>query len=171
MSLRVSLSSLLVATVLLMIVITRHGQLAAGEDGDGPAVGSQAPELKLVQLSGRAQMLSQMHGTPIRLAFFCGCNRCRAAATGIAELQRAGKLGQFVSVVSLDDAAAAEFVKETGISGTTVSDPGEVGETAYQSSFCPRLWVIDRNGRIQYRSPTALEGNELDEALHAIENL
>ncbi len=128
-------------------------------------VGQSAPNFALPDLNGRTQTLSAQQGRTTALIFFCGCGRCHTAAKEIANQQRHGKLRSIVTVLALDRVRACEFQRETGLAGTILCDPSDATAENYQSTFCPRLWVVSASGQIQYRSAYALEGSDLTDAL------
>lgn len=128
-------------------------------------LGQAAPNFALPDLKGKVQALSMQRGKTTALIFFCGCSRCHTAARRIADQQRHGSLRSLVTVLALDSVAAHKFQRETGLAGMILCDPSDATAEMYQSSFCPRLWVVSPSGRIQYRSAYALEGSDLTDAL------
>jgi hypothetical protein len=133
----------------------------------GPQLAAIAPDFALPDLAGQSRSLStycRTHGGA-RLVFFCGCDRCRSAATRIGQLQRLNEVGPFLCVFALDRAGAADFVKQTNIRGTFLLDPSDTIADRYSSLFCPRLWVLRSNQLVAYKSDIALEGDKLEDAL------
>jgi peroxiredoxin len=130
-----------------------------------PAVGDVAPGFSLPDITGRSVSLASFRGRSIVLAFFCGCDRCHAAALKIASRQRAGDFGNFVAVVAMDQQEAIAFQSATKVRGTILVDPDENIAVKYGSEFCPRLWGIRSDGRIAFRSKRALEDGDLADAL------
>lgn len=134
----------------------------------GPAVGSLSPDFTLKDLHGQPHRLSEYRGKRVTLAFFCGCDRCHAAAKKIAALERAGSMGPIVSVIALDTDGGKEFMHSTGIRGAVLTDPNETVAQKYVSEFCPRLWQVGPDGKIAYASGIALENGELDSSLRTL---
>ena len=134
-----------------------------------PAVGSRAPDFMLTDVTGHDFKLSAQVGKPVTLVFFCGCVRCQYAARRISDLQRQNKFPVIISVIALPPGAAQIFVRQSGLKSLVLSDPSEMVESQYASAFCPRLWGISPAGYISYRSEIALQGNDLDKALRALE--
>lgn len=129
------------------------------------SLGQSAPNFALPDLNGQTQTFSAQQGRTTALIFFCGCGRCHTAAKEIANQQRHGKLRSIVTVLALDRVRAREFQRKTGLVGTILCDPSDATAENYQSTFCPRLWVVSASGQIQYRSAYALEGSDLSDAL------
>lgn len=151
------------------LIMSAEQPAYGNEDGNGPLVGSQAPDFTLPDIQGRSFTLSSRRGHPVTVAFFCGCDRCYRAAQRIGVLQRQGQLVGLVAVVALPPDMARQMVRQTGLLGVVLSDPNDTIATRYASGFCPRLWSISPAGRVAYRSPSALEGGNLTSALTAIQ--
>lgn len=151
----------------------RRLSLASGKSAsvfsEGPRVGQHAPDFSLTDLDGRVQTLAAQRGHRTVLAFFCGCDRCHAAAKQIGIMQRQGKMRSFVSVVALDRKAARQFQTENRLQGMILSDPNDTTAERYDSDLCPRLWRISAEGVIRYRSEAGLEGTRLAAALTTAE--
>lgn len=132
------------------------------------AIGHPAPDFMLPDLNGNRFTLSKHRGHPIILGFFCGCNRCQAAAVKIATEQRAGKLRNFVAVVSMDPAYASAWKQQTGLKGTMVVDPSDAVAAHWGSEFCPRLWCVSGSGTVRYCSQPGLSGSNLQTTVQLI---
>ena len=156
-------------------VVVAHGLADSnpvnGELDGGPIVGEMAPDFTLPDLSGRMVSLSSFRGKPVVLGFFCGCYRCREAATKIGKLQRQGNLSNLVAVVGLDVDGARDFQRSTCLQGEVLIDPSDSVSERYASDFCPRFWLTTRSGTIEYRSGTGLQAGELDDALANLTHL
>jgi len=137
----------------------------------GPKIGEKAPDFTLPHLNGGAVALSSFRGKPVVLGFFCGCDRCHAAALKISAIQKQGKLKNFVAVVAMDTEGAKEFQRSTGLHGTILIDPSDKTAEQWASAFCPRLWELSANGSITYRSTYALEGTGLSSALEILSQI
>jgi len=127
----------------------------------GPNAGDEAPNFSLPDLNGRMHSPSDFRGRPVVVGFFCGCDRCHAAALKIAALQRRAELKNFVAVVGMDANGASAFQRSTGLRGQILIDLSDTAADRYDSEFCPRLWRIDASGKIAYRTRGALAGAEL----------
>jgi hypothetical protein len=138
-----------------------HGSELIAEDAEL----SQAPDFTLPSVSGRLERLSDHCRATTSILFFCGCTRCVEAAKQVAALQRTGELSQTVSVVSLRLPDVRAFQHLTGLCGLVLSDRDGAVTTAYQSSFCPRFWRINRLRTVTYSSPQAVDGPSLANAL------
>jgi len=142
-------------------------QADAAASLDGPQINQPAPRFYLHDQYGKARSLPALQGRSI-LAFFCGCQRCHDAARRIAALQKYHKINTLTSVVALDAAGVHRFQKSTKLEGTLLADPTDIVAKKYASEFCPRIWVIDADGRIIYRSESGLAGLPLSKAIDKI---
>lgn len=134
----------------------------------GPKVGEIAPNFTLPDLAGRMRSLQSFRGRPVILGFFCGCDRCHAAALKIAAQQKRGRLRNVVAVVAMDARDADKFRQTTGLTGQILLDESDKTMERYSSEFCPRLWCVADDGKITYSSSEALSGQNLDRSLAKI---
>ena len=137
----------------------------------GPKIGQMTPDFRLPDMEGNRHSLSDFRGKAMVLGFFCGCDRCYAAARKIAAEQKAGKLKNFIAVVALDPQGTMDFRKSTGPKAVFLLDPSDQTAETYASDFCPRLWQIRAVGIVAYRSEPALEYAELDKSLSYLAGL
>lgn len=144
---------------------SRPAVMAAAPSINEPAVGSEASDFVLPEVDGKTVALSSLRGRPLILGFFCGCDRCHAAARRIAEWQRHGKLKDFVAVIALDRREARQFQHDTGLHSILLTDPSDQTAISYDSDNCPRLWQVSATGEILQRSDPALQGRMLDDTL------
>ncbi len=120
-----------------------------------PWVGKQAPEFTLTELNGKEVSLSDYRGKVVVVAFWgVGCGGCRAEAPYLADLHKKYKdrdfeiLGVHVwnPFESPDD--VRKFVKTFDISYPVLLKGAEVCAVRYETEEIPRLFWIDRNGKI-----------------------
>jgi len=118
-----------------------------------------APELKIIEASGKTTMLSAYRGRVVLLAFISTqCVHCQAASRVFEQLARefAGRLQ--VTEVAFDERAdTAAFVKRFGLtfpvgSGTSDAAHAFLGITAGMRVGTPQVVAIDRTGVIRAQS-------------------
>jgi peroxiredoxin len=121
-----------------------------------PRVGSVAPDFRIHSTEERITQLSMERGRPVVLTFFCRCGLCIAVAKEIARTPSIGEKAKVFAVFG--DQAIREAKEEkafrdsTGFTAPFLTDISvEVG-TLYNSTACPRVWVIDAKGIVRYRS-------------------
>jgi peroxiredoxin len=124
-----------------------------------PRVGSVAPDFSL-QSSGFGQVqLKELRGRPVILAFFCRCGRCHAVAKQMARTPQLAKRAQIYAIFGdtalLQPGEENAFRESTGFRAPFLVDPENDVEFLYDSTECPRLWVIDESGIVRYTNPTA----------------
>lgn len=171
----VVLAALLLASGITIIHSYREARhsLAVSRSGNGsasaePRVGAHAPDFSLPDINGRTYTLSNLQGHETSLAFFCGCDRCRAASRAIANQQRQGELGSLISVVAMTPGAVRDWQRQTGLQGRVLSDATDSVAEKYNSLDCPRLWAISASGTVAYQSGKRLEGKRLADAMASI---
>lgn len=160
--------------VILTSLILQHFriiQLGTNNVGaDGPQTGQKAPDFTLPDMKGNSWTLSRNAGRRITVVYFCGCSRCWTAARRISRLQSERRLHSVVAVVDLDPTSAHQFVTGVNIKGTVLIDTNSSVAATYGALFCPRFYIISKEGRIASKSEPALEGPALDTALNDLKN-
>ena len=118
-----------------------------------------APELKIMEASGKTTMLSSLRGRVVLLAFISTqCPHCQRASVVFEQLSHefAGKLQ--VAAVAFDEGAdVAAFTKRFGLSfpvGTSTSDQARdfLGVARGARLGTPQVVAIDRAGTIRAQS-------------------
>ena len=111
---------------------------------------------------GKSRSLAGYHGHPVTMFFYCGCEWCHRCATDWGQFQRGGALPKDTDgttpatliVYSGDASAAKQFSNETGLSAADtvlLPDPKlDVTISKYDAEPCPRVFVVNRDGRIVY---------------------
>lgn len=145
------------------------------------AVGSVAPNFTLKTPQGRSVSLSAYRGKAVLLEFFATwCPHCNAETPYLERLAQslAGKNVQFLSVNADGETAPSVYAyhRYYGLSFPTLLDPsgtpgtftspGAAGRisTAYRIRSFPTFYVVDRNGKVTWRS----EGEQPDALLRSL---
>jgi peroxiredoxin len=118
-----------------------------------PRVGSVAPNFRLASTGNEMVQLSLLRGQPVILTFFCRCGLCHAVAKEMArtpELAHARIYAIFGDYSIGQPQDEKEFRESTGFQSPFLIDlASEVG-LQYDSTHCPRVWVVDKNGIVRY---------------------
>lgn len=125
-----------------------------------------APGFTAADIDGKPRTLKDLRGKPVTLFFFCGCEWCRRFAKAWAEIDRSGGLPTAEAeqnrnadnprtvVVFMGDADNVRaFVEDTGLDASRtvpIPDPRMDVTMKYKAVECPRIFVLDREGRIRY---------------------
>lgn len=144
------------------------GQSAAFEidpnasDEDPLIAGRPGPAFTLgePERGGATLSLSSLRGKPVILNFFCGCSWCEDVAAAWAK--RPPPAGTELIAVWNDaetatPAALQKFRARSGFTGRILADPDHVATLAYNSSDCPRVWVLDAAGTIRHVNASRTE--------------
>jgi peroxiredoxin len=124
-------------------------------------LGQQAPDFTLKDAKGHPVSLHQYRGKRVLLNFFCGCSFCQAVAVGWEQMRKEKNLKPMavVAVASYKPDHDLKFRQETGATFPILFDTEQRDiATKYDSRICPRVWVLDEQGRILYTSPSPLQG-------------
>jgi cytochrome c biogenesis protein CcmG, thiol:disulfide interchange protein DsbE len=117
-----------------------------------PRIGAVAPDFT-VQDADHAVTLSQYRGQIVVLNFWATwCPPCVEEMPSLITMsQRMKDKGVTVLGVSIDvDADAYQrFLKDHGVSFTTVRDPDQKSSRLYGTSGWPETYIIDRNGIVR----------------------
>ena len=139
-----------------------HSSAVTKEQRRSPLLPAKAFSLK--DTNGHLCSLSDYHGRPIALFFFCGCPWCHHCARLWGKFQRSGVLAASdkslshsqpltLVVFSGDSASAHAFVQQTGLDQAQtvlLPDPEMHVTTLYDANPCPRVFVVNPQGQVQY---------------------
>jgi len=127
-------------------------------------VGSLASDFTLSDYNGRVYRLSDYRGKKVVVNFFCGCGLCRVMAREWGKQFADLSSIQLLAVANFSPATAVEFRNATGIKFPLLLDPfGKVAQR-YQSTVCPRCWMVDEEGKVTYVSrPRAMPQHTVEE--------
>ncbi|MBV9864583.1 MAG: redoxin domain-containing protein [Abitibacteriaceae bacterium] len=139
------------------------------------AVPQPAPAFILPDVDGKTHSLTDYRGQPVTLYFYCGCVWCHRCAQAWSGVQRSGALAQMAAkqlsasphktsvgaghtpltlVVFTGDAEEARsFAKETQLDPKQtlfLLDQDEKVSPLYQATPCPRVFILDPQGKIRY---------------------
>jgi cytochrome c biogenesis protein CcmG/thiol:disulfide interchange protein DsbE len=117
-----------------------------------PRIGTTAPDFT-VQDADRTVTLSQFRGQIVVLNFWATwCPPCVEEMPSLIGMsQRMKDKGVTVLGVSIDVDADAyhKFLKDHGVTFTTVRDPDQKSSRLYGTSGWPETYIIDRNGVVR----------------------
>jgi peroxiredoxin len=116
------------------------------------SLGSLAPDLALRPTEGGSELvLSSLRGRPVALCFFCGCGPCQTVAEGVSSLPDTMTVAVVADLETFRGDHLRQFRAKTGFRGPVLVDRDGEAARAYWSISCPRVWLLDRDGRIAYR--------------------
>ena len=124
-------------------------------------------DFTLADTHSKMRRLTEFRGRSVALFFFCGCPECRASAETWGIFQRGGVLPLSVGITanadalrpvtlvvfSGDAAAAQAFAVQTGLDldqTVLLPDPEMRVTTAFQADPCPRVFVLNKEGKAVY---------------------
>jgi peroxiredoxin len=153
--------SLLVAFVIIFSAWWIAGREGIDELGDRgmnasllPAVGDEAPDFTVYDLTGRQRSLSEFAGQPVWINFWGSwCPPCRAEMpdlqTAYQQLQPQGIVMLAISI-NESTTAAARFASLNGVTFTILSDPDRSATgAAYPVFNFPTHIFVNRDGTIE----------------------
>lgn len=120
-------------------------------------IGQEAPDFTLKTASGKEVSLHDYRGKRVLLNFFCGCSYCSGIGMAWERLLDEKEIHptEALVVASFKPDYDKQFRIESGWNRTILYDT-EKREVAdlYDSRICPRVWVLDEQGRILYTNPS-----------------
>jgi peroxiredoxin len=135
-------------------------------------IGDVAPDFSLKDAKGRTVSLSQYRGKRVLLNFYCGCSFCREVATTWTNMLSQPRMRPtaLLAVCSFGPDYDQQFRKESGWKGVVLYDekPFRPVAVKYDSKICPRVWVLDEQGKIMFTNPSPVQvppGPELEMAV------
>lgn len=148
------------------------GGSAAGSIAAGPAIGSLAPDLSLVDLEGQPVSLAALRGRPVVLnywASWCGPCRDEFPALKAAQEAHAGAGVAILGVLFKDDPGPAkDFIAKEGATWPTLADPDGTGAAAYRVVAPPTTFFIDADGVVRDLQVGGMTPEQIDAHLRTI---
>ena len=137
-----------------------------------PLVGHPAPEFALQTLDGETLSLSDLKGQAVVLNFWASwCGPCRAEMPELEQAYRENVDGGLV-VLGVNQgeqqAIAADFVQQFGLTFPIVLDQRLQVSNLYQSNSLPTTFFIDRDGIIREHVIGQMNTALLNERLQSI---
>ena len=130
-----------------------------------PRIGTAAPDFTVHDADHTVQ-LSQYRGQVVVLNFWATwCVPCVEEMPSLVRMQKLMKdKGITVLAVSVDvdDNAYHQFVKEHGVTLTTVRDPQQKAPALFGTHMWPETYVIDRQGVIRRKFLGAVDWTQPD---------
>lgn len=117
-----------------------------------PRVGQPAPPLRLVGLGGKLYSLAGSRRHLVLVSFVCGCRECRRLARAWAPLRRSNPHLTLTAVTAMTAAEGRSFARAEAVVGPILLDPSEAVSTLWESTECPRCWIVEPSGKVTYGS-------------------
>jgi len=137
----------------------------------GISVGDQAPDFKLITLSGETIALEDLRGHPVLINFWATwCGPCRLEMPAFQERYVQYKPDLRVIAVNFDENKedVQTFVNELELTFDILLDPGAEVQKLYQIRGYPTSFFIDADGIIQVQHIGLIVESQLDEYLAEI---
>lgn len=121
-------------------------------------VGQPAIEIALPPVEGGAPVsLAALRDRPVVLAFFCGCGPCSEVAEGLGLWENVHVLAVVTDPLAFSGQSLGRFRSLTRFRGPILLDRDRAVSRRYRAFDCPRVWLVDREGRLAYGSENARE--------------
>jgi peroxiredoxin len=117
-----------------------------------PKVGSLAPDFTLSDSNGKTYRLSDLRGKKVLLNFFCGCGKCAELALVWEKIHRHADDVQVRGISTINPERLRGWCRAMDITFPALFDPNYRVAEIYNSTDCPRCWVIDETGKVVYTS-------------------
>jgi len=150
-------------------VTERAGKVPA----DAGAIGSQAAEFELADVSGKKVRLSDFKGKVVVLDFWATwCGPCRVEIPDFVKLQSKYKdKGLEIVGLSLDavgSSAVAPFLKEHQVNYTMLLANDDTAKSFGGILGIPTTFIIDRQGRIVQKYIGVMPAKTFEEAIQPL---
>lgn len=135
-----------------------------------PLLGQPAPELQQATLDGATARLSSFRGRLVVVDFFADyCAPCRRT---LPDLQALADARSDVAVVGVAEDAQPEvalaLIRQLNLAFPVVFDREHVLAGRYRVGELPATFVLDRNGRVRWKTDHACERAELEAVLDSL---
>jgi peroxiredoxin len=147
------------------IVMVLRGR-AASSIPVAAETGARAPEFDLEVLGKPSERVSlaSLRGRPVVLVFNCGCKLCydfnHALVAASPKLKDAQIVGIMMNHWGFAPDQIRNFRQTTGFHWPLLMDNKSQTTMEYNSTACPRAWLIDRDGVIRYNNKENTEAPE-----------
>jgi peroxiredoxin len=147
------------------IVMVLRGRTASSIPVAAEA-GARAPDFDLEVLGKPSERVSlaSLRGRPVILVFNCGCKLCYDFNHVLVATAPKFKDAQFIGIMmnhwSYAPNQIRNFRETTGFRWPLLMDNKSQTTIEYQSTDCPRAWLIDRDGVIRYHNKDNKEAPE-----------
>jgi len=121
-----------------------------------PRVGALAPNFNLSTLGGQEVSLDEMRGQPVVLCFWTTvCGYCRIQMPYLQEAfnRKGGKVAFIAIDIGESEQTVAQFARDNGINFTLALDQDGAVKDAYNVSYRPTTFLVDKEGVIRYIKP------------------
>jgi len=121
-----------------------------------PRVGALAPDFNLSTTEGQEVSLDELRGQPVVLCFWTTvCGYCRIQMSYLQEaFNRTGGEVRFIAIdLGEGEPTVAQFARDNGINFTIALDQDLSVGNAYNVSYRPTNFIVDREGVIRYIKP------------------
>jgi cytochrome c biogenesis protein CcmG/thiol:disulfide interchange protein DsbE len=145
------IGAVIVAVGLVAFFLLRSPTTGGNGAQRGRTAGAPAPQVGLVDFSGKPFTLAEYRGTPVVVNFWASwCPFCIAEMPGFEEVHQAlGDKVQFVGIDQRDDFDAAKrLAAETGVTYRLVKDPDGRAYDAIANGAMPTTAFIDADGKV-----------------------
>ncbi len=110
-----------------------------------------APDFDLKTLEGDKIRLADLRGKPVLLVFWASwCGPCRREMPTVIKLHEEFK-GKGLTVLGVNDegkGTARRFAEKNGVSFTILDDSGYKAHRLYKVNSIPKMFLIDRDGKV-----------------------
>jgi peroxiredoxin len=130
-----------------------------------PKVGDLAPDFTLTDDNGKTYRLSDFRGKKALLNFFCGCGSCAELAETWEKIHRQFPDTQVLGISTINPDVIRNWCRSLDVTFPTLFDPNYGAAEVYDSTNCPRCWVIDEEGKVDYTSHPQDRPTEVARAL------
>ncbi|MGH9400324.1 MAG: redoxin domain-containing protein, partial [Thermoanaerobaculia bacterium] len=158
--------------------------LAAGLAAEAPAIGADAPEIKLTTLDGKPFLLSEAarsRNAVVVMFIATKCPYSNAYNDRMRDMATAYEKQSvlFVGINSNKSEPAEEVAahaKQHGLAFLLMKDPGNKVADLYDAKHTPEVFVVDRAGKLRYHgridenyeNPSRVTSPDLKNALDAL---
>jgi peroxiredoxin len=118
----------------------------------GPQLGDYVPRWSLPDERGKTFTSAQFLGKPLVVNFYCGCSRCEVIAKQMTAWQKKNRV-PMVGLVTFKPEYFQEFRDKTDSEFPLLIDEGKEVGKQWASEICPRVWVVDGQGRAVWTNP------------------
>ncbi len=132
-------------------------------------LGSEAPDFRLKDAEGKWVSLQALRGRHVLLHFASDCTTCSlGSAPDLDTLYTQRPDIVFAIIAPATRAEMLKLRKELGYKALLIPSAGSDIAERYKVAFEPRLYVIDKAGRLRYAQPAGANQTQVESAVKTL---
>lgn len=142
----------IVSLALALVSALRFPNIAVRATTHGPQIKGHALKIHLQDTNGEWHDLSSLHGRYVLIVFFCGCIPCQQINHRFVLIKQRRPEISVLGITAMSSADVKSYEAYHHINFPILTDPYFRTSRQWNSTECPKCWIIDPGETIAYGS-------------------